>query len=45
MVIREGQLVSLKHQPGVMTEEFSLEVPETVTTKGDAEGAQELVPC
>ncbi|ACK73001.1 conserved hypothetical protein [Gloeothece citriformis PCC 7424] len=45
MVIRDGQLVSLKHQPGVINEEFSIEVPETVPAKGEAEGAQELVTC
>jgi plasmid stability protein len=48
MVMREGTLVSLKHQPSVITDDFPLEVPETVCTKvctQEAEGEAELVPC
>lgn len=45
MVMKNGQLTSLKHQPSVMTDEFYLEVPETVQASSDSEEAQELVPC
>ncbi len=47
MVIREGELVSLKHQPSVITDEFSLEVPETIEKKAKSGGTQrgELVGC
>lgn len=45
MVMREGEMVSLKQQPGIIEEEFPLEVNETVSTARDSEGEQELVTC
>lgn len=47
MVMRDGQMVSLKHQPTVMTDDFSIEVPETVQAqaKTEIEGEEALVPC
>ncbi|HAC61996.1 MAG TPA: hypothetical protein DCF68_00305 [Cyanothece sp. UBA12306] len=45
MVIREGQMVSLKNQPSVITEEFPLEVPETVSAQQEISGKEVLVTC
>ncbi len=42
LVVKEGQLLSLKQQPSVITEEFSL---ETVPTQVNSEDPPELVPC
>ncbi len=42
MVMREGQMVSLKNQPTVMTEEF---LRETVQYQTGSPGEEELVPC
>lgn len=44
MVMRDGKMVSLKQQPSVITEEFSLEV-EKVHAQANSEGEEELVPC
>jgi plasmid stability protein len=43
MVMRDGQMLSLKHQPSVLNDEFSLEVPETFNSP--VQGEAELVPC
>ena len=45
MVMREGQMVSLKNQPSVITEEFPLEVPETVQAKKEVPDKEALVTC
>lgn len=45
MVMREGELVSLKHQPSVVNDDFSIEIPDTVHAKGNSQGEAELVPC
>lgn len=47
MVMRDGNLVSLKHQPSVLTDEFALEVSETVQAKVRTETQEtpELVAC
>jgi hypothetical protein len=45
MVMREGNLVSLKHQPGIMTDDFTMEVPDPVHAKGNSQGEAELVTC
>ena len=45
MVMREGQMVSLKNQPSVITDEFPIEVPETVTVQGAVPQEQALVTC
>lgn len=44
MVMRDGQMVSLKHQPSILSEEFSLEVPEHESAQTDSK-EEELVPC
>jgi plasmid stability protein len=45
VVMRDGELVSLKHQPGVISDEFPIEVKETVRAQAKSEGEEELVPC
>lgn len=44
MVIRDGQMMSLKHQPSILNEEFSLEVPESIPAQTESK-EEELVPC
>jgi plasmid stability protein len=44
LVMREGQMVSLKHQPSILTEEFPLTVQETVPAQAEI-SQEELVPC
>ncbi|MEB3191320.1 MAG: hypothetical protein VKL42_13345 [Snowella sp.] len=44
MVMREGQMVSLKNQPSVMNDDFSLEVIEKVPVTNEST-AEMLVPC
>jgi hypothetical protein len=48
MVMREGELVSLKNQPSVISEEFPLEardgMKEQVNSQ-NSQGEEELVPC
>jgi plasmid stability protein len=44
MVMREGEMVSLKHQPSIIGDEFSLEVPDKVQTQAGSK-EEELVPC
>jgi inner membrane protein involved in colicin E2 resistance len=39
MVIRGGQMISLKNQPGIVDEEF------TLMSDSDTEGQEELIPC
>ena len=45
MVMREGRMVSLKSQPGTITEEMPLEVPGKVNASGLSQGEEELIPC
>lgn len=45
MVMREGEMVSLKRQPSIVTDEFPIEVRESVPAQAEAEGEQALVPC
>jgi plasmid stability protein len=45
VVMRDGHLASLKHQPSVVTDEFPVEVKETVHAPAKSEGEGELVPC
>ncbi|ACK66649.1 conserved hypothetical protein [Rippkaea orientalis PCC 8801] len=45
MVMRDGQMISLKNQPSVITDEFPIEVPETVATQGAVSSEQALVTC
>lgn len=45
VVMREGELVSLKKQPGVLPEE-SLQVDKVPVSSGTAQqGEEELIPC
>jgi plasmid stability protein len=45
MVIRDGNMVSLKNQPSVLTDDFSLDIREKVPTNGEVSGEEALVPC
>ncbi|MFM8293480.1 MAG: hypothetical protein ACKN9E_02890 [Microcystaceae cyanobacterium] len=46
MVMRDGQMVSLKNQPSVLTDELSLESLEKSSLTTDVEAKAELlVPC
>ena len=45
MVMREGQMVSLKHQPSIITDEFPFEVREPIQVQTAVQEKQELVPC
>jgi plasmid stability protein len=45
VVMRDGELVSLKQQPSVITDEFPIEVKEPVCAQAQPEGEEELVPC
>ena len=44
MVMRDGQMISLKNQPGIVDEEFPL-MGESHSVKTDTEGQEELIPC
>ncbi|MGB3206778.1 MAG: hypothetical protein WBB28_17470 [Crinalium sp.] len=45
VVLRDGEMVALGNQPGVVAEELAnLEVREEVS-RNDSQGEQELVPC
>jgi plasmid stability protein len=45
MVIRDGEMVSLKNQPSVVTEDFALDVRESTSVSSDTPRTGELVPC
>ncbi|MDJ0744376.1 MAG: hypothetical protein QNJ32_13580 [Xenococcaceae cyanobacterium MO_167.B27] len=45
MVLRNGEMISLKNQPGVVSEELPLQVRDSVTTTDELQGEEELVPC
>ncbi len=45
MVMRDGQMVSLKNQPSVITDDFALDVRETVAPSAEVSGEEALVPC
>ncbi len=45
MVMRDGQMVSLKNQPSVVTDDFALDVRETVASNAEVSGEEALVPC
>ncbi|MEA5533207.1 hypothetical protein [Crocosphaera sp. XPORK-15E] len=45
MVMRDGQMASLKNQPSILTEEFPLDVRETVPATAEVSGEEALVPC
>ena len=45
MVMRDGQMQSLKDQPSIVTEDFSVDVREVVSAQGDLPREEELVLC
>jgi len=45
LVLREGEMVSLKKQPSVIEEEFPLEIGEKVSSQTKAQGEEKLVHC
>jgi plasmid stability protein len=45
MVMREGEMVSLKQQPSVIAEEIPLEIRETVNGKPQRTEKEALVTC
>ena len=45
MVMREGKMVSLKKQTGVISEDFPLEEVAEKMTQRTTQGEEELVPC
>ena len=46
LVMRDGEMVSLKNQPGIMVEESPVEkVQQQVSCSTDSPGEEELVPC
>jgi hypothetical protein len=45
MVSRDGQMVSLKHQPSILADEFSLEVRETIQAPSEVLEEEVLLPC
>ncbi|BAQ62056.1 ABC-type multidrug transport system [Geminocystis sp. NIES-3708] len=44
MVMRDGDMISLKNQPNIVDEEFPL-IGETKEINKDTEGQEELIPC
>lgn len=44
MVMREGKMFSLKNQPSIVDEEFSL-MGENPCNPNDTEGQEQLIPC
>lgn len=46
LVMRDGQMVSLKNQPSIIADEFAIDVRESVPLSVDGAEAEEvLVPC
>ncbi|MDJ0600590.1 MAG: hypothetical protein QNJ37_17315 [Crocosphaera sp.] len=45
MVMRNGQMVSLKNQPSVITDDIPLDIRETVQSNTETSGEEALVPC
>jgi hypothetical protein len=44
MVMRDGDMISLKNQPNIVDEEFPL-IGEVTEISKDTEGQEELIPC
>lgn len=44
MVMRDGDMISLKNQPNIVDEEFPL-IGETTEISKNTEGQEELIPC
>jgi plasmid stability protein len=45
LVMRDGEMVSLKNQPSVMSDDFSLDIREKEPTNAEVSGEEALVPC
>ena len=45
MVMKDGEMISLKNQPGIINEELPLSVRDRVTAADKLQGEEELVPC
>ncbi|MEW6495445.1 MAG: hypothetical protein AB1589_23435 [Cyanobacteriota bacterium] len=46
VVLKEGEMVSLKNQPSILADEIPVEkVREEVNSSTDSQGEEELVPC
>jgi plasmid stability protein len=46
VVLKEGELVSLKNQPDILAEDIPVEkVREEVSSRTGSQGEEELVPC
>ncbi|MBE9128179.1 MULTISPECIES: hypothetical protein [unclassified Coleofasciculus] len=46
VVVKEGEMVSLKNQPSLVDDELPIEkVREEVSSRTDSQGEEELVPC
>jgi DNA-directed RNA polymerase subunit RPC12/RpoP len=46
VVLKEGEMVSLKHQPSILAEDIPVDkVREEVSSRTDSQGEEELVPC
>lgn len=45
MVMRDGKMVSLSRQAGVISEEIALDVRDKVDASDKSHGEEELVPC
>jgi hypothetical protein len=44
MVMRDGEMISLKDQPSIVDDEFSL-IGDTQEIDGNKENQEELIPC
>jgi hypothetical protein len=45
MVMRDGQMISVKNQPGIVDEEFPLMGESKSVNNTGTEGQEELIPC
>lgn len=45
LVMKNNRMISIERQPGIVADEFPIEVPETTRSAGSQEGETELVPC
>ena len=44
MVVRDGEMISLKDQPSVVDEELPL-IADSIKVENDAQDQEELIPC
>ncbi|ELR96323.1 hypothetical protein [Gloeocapsa sp. PCC 73106] len=45
LVVKEGEMVSLRNQPGVIDEDFPLEIGEKVNSQSKSQEQEKLVRC